>query len=189
MKSIISTKNKFKFYMQKILVLLIILFSSNIIFANEKEGIGQYCPTLKSAFDDINNGTLTSNAVLEITSNTTETTTCQLNANGFDFASYSSVKIYPTVSGVTINGRIFLRDADHVTIDGRVNATGNSANKKIISSSSAISLMDAEYDKIQYCYLQGNGSVVLITGCLGTCYGNGVNYCNINHNIISYNNR
>ena len=185
----IFTRNKPHRVILRMIFFLLSFFFANVLFASELVGVGQYYPTLKSAFDDINNGTLTGNVVLEITSNTTETATCQLNANGFGFASYSSVKIYPIASGITINGSIFLRDADHVTIDGRVNATGSSADMKIVSTNSAISLMDAEYDKIQYCYLEGNGTVVLITGCLGTCYGNGVNYCNINHNIISYSNR
>jgi hypothetical protein len=85
--------------------------------------------TLKAAFDAINSGSITGNIELRVASNTTEIASASLNASGSGSASYSSVKIYPTTSGVTIQGNIAaalikLNGADNVTIDGRLNAIG-----------------------------------------------------------------
>ena len=87
--------------------------------------------TLKGAFDAINAGTHQGAITINIIRSTTETASAVLNASGSGSASYTSVNIYPTVTGLTISGNlssnpvIRLAGANHVTIDGSVNATGN----------------------------------------------------------------
>ncbi len=93
-------------------------------------GAGGDYTTLKSAFDDINAGIITGNIELQVIDDITETALAVLNASGSGSASYTAIKIYPTVSGKSISGNfigalIQLDGADNVTIDGRLNQTGS----------------------------------------------------------------
>ena len=88
---------------------------------------GSYA-TLGAAFAKINDGTHRGAITITLTASTSEGSTAILNASSGS-ASYSSVNIYPTISGVTISGNlgsplIDFNGADNVTIDGRANATG-----------------------------------------------------------------
>lgn len=89
-------------------------------------GAGSY-PTLKAAFDAINAGTHTGAVTVNITSNTTEPVTAELNASGTGSANYVSVHISPS-SPVIVTGSdtavIRLIGADNVTIDGRIGGNG-----------------------------------------------------------------
>ena len=149
--------------------------------------------TLKAAFDAINAGSITGVITLQIIDNTNETVSAVLNASGSGSASYTSVKIYPTVSGKTISGSIAgaligLNGADKVTIDGRLNATGSAKDLTITntstSSTSAICFSgDASSDTVKYCTIKGspfnsNGGIIFFTA--GTTSGN-------NNNIIDHN--
>lgn len=124
--------------------------------------------TLKNAFDAINAGTLTGNVTLRIVSGTTETATATLNASGTGSASYTSLNIYPSTSGVTISGNINaplidLNGADNVTIDGRLNGAGffkaltivNSSNSSAAGISTIRFVNDASANTVKYCTLKG----------------------------------
>ncbi|HOM04632.1 MAG TPA: right-handed parallel beta-helix repeat-containing protein, partial [Candidatus Kapabacteria bacterium] len=87
-------------------------------------------PTLKAAFDAINNGVHTGNITINITGNTVETATAVLNRSGSGAASYTAVNIYTsgvdTVYGdASISPVVRFADADNITIDGRVGQTGS----------------------------------------------------------------
>ena len=86
-------------------------------------------PTLKTAFDKINDGTHKGNITIKIKNSTTEPASAVLNASGTGSASYASVNIYPTKTGLSVSGDlaaplIDLNGAENVVIDGRLNATG-----------------------------------------------------------------
>ncbi|MEP7095427.1 MAG: hypothetical protein ABI793_15305, partial [Flavobacterium sp.] len=124
--------------------------------------------TLKLAFDAVNSGTLTGSITLQVIDNTTETVSAVLNASGTGSASYTTVIIYPTVTGKTISGSlngvlIDLNGADNVVIDGRLNQSGT-ANLTIsnasVSSTAGTSTIrfinDASSNTIKYAYIKGS---------------------------------
>lgn len=110
------------------LILGFFIFNPLDSYSQVRIGTTNYT-TLKAAFDAINAGTHTGNITIQITGNTTETSTAILNASGAGSANYNSVTIYPTgtyrISGSVANALIQLNGADNVTIDGRVNQSGN----------------------------------------------------------------
>jgi hypothetical protein len=141
--------------------------------------------TVKQAFDKINDGTHQGKVTVKILGNTTETATASLNSNGSGSAMYTAVNIYPTVSGLSITGNldaplIDLNGADHVTIDGRVNATGsdkdlvisNTSNADIDGTSTIRFINDASNDTVNFCKIKGSaispqsGIVFISTGIL-----------------------
>ncbi|MFZ4401876.1 MAG: beta strand repeat-containing protein, partial [Bacteroidales bacterium] len=150
--------------------------------------------TLKLAFDAINAGTIQGQIILQIIDNTTETATATLNASGMGSASYSSVIIYPTVSGKSITGNltlpiIYFLGADNVTIDGRLNAVGFTKDLTITNNSTATGAVivryvnSAEFNTIKYCTLKASPNSVG-TGILyftNSDFGNGNN-----NNIVEY---
>ncbi|MFZ4520777.1 MAG: T9SS type A sorting domain-containing protein [Bacteroidales bacterium] len=145
---------------------------------------------LKDAFDKINSGTHTGALELRIKANTTETASALLNASGIGSANYTSLMIYPIISGITISGNleaplVDLNSADNVTIDGRVNATGTArsltitnSNLSSTSNTSTIRLINsAENNTIRYCTLKG-GATGIYSGVVlfsGASAGNGNN--------------
>jgi len=145
--------------------------------------------TLKLAFDAINAGTLTGAVTLQIIDNTTETATATLNASGSGSASYTSVNIYPTASGLKISGAvsylITLNGANNVTIDGRVNATGSTKDliiESTASNSPALRYSSASYNTIKYtilkskAYTYGTIYMVYSSGTSGSS-NNLIDYC------------
>ena len=131
---------------------------------------GRYT-TVKDAFDAINAGTHQGDITVKVNQNTTETASAVLNASGNGSASYTSINMYPTASGLIISGNmqyplIRLNDADNVTIDGRVNATGTDADLQIINTNmggdqwhyaSTIRFENnATYNTVKYCKLKGS---------------------------------
>ena len=56
--------------------------------------------TLGAAFAKINDGTHKGAIVIKINANTTETISAALNASGSGSASYTSINIYPTTTGL-----------------------------------------------------------------------------------------
>lgn len=127
--------------------------------------------TLKSAFDKINDGTHQGEITIEINHSTTEPASAVLNASGSGSSYYSSIIMYPTESGLSINGDLYsplidLNGADNVTIDGRVNATGTSNDLSIINTNtgsaagtSAIRFINSASDNtVQYCTLKSSES-------------------------------
>jgi hypothetical protein len=94
---------------------------------------------LKDAFDKINDGTHTGVIEFRINASTTETASAVLNGSGSGSANYTSLTIYPTVTGIIITGNlaaslIDLNGADNVTFDGRVNATGSAKDLTITNT-------------------------------------------------------
>jgi hypothetical protein len=165
------------------------VFSQNVIV---NPGAGSY-PTLKAAFDNINNGTHTGAIIVDIVSNTTETTSAVLNASGGS-SSYTSILIQPsggaaiTVSGNLVNGHLIdLNGAENVTIDG-LNTGGISltiTNTGTGLSSTIRFIGDASNNVIQHCTLQGSatntnyGVVFFSTGTSSGNDGNTISNCNI----------
>ena len=157
--------------------------------------------TLKSAFDAINAGTLTGVVTLQLTGNTTEGASAILYQNGYNgTSSYSSVVIYPTVSGVTISGNlsaplIDLNGADNVIMDGRVNEAGstksltisNTSNSNAATTSALRFVNDAAGNLVEYCTISGSetsGASGIILFSTGTVTGNDNNTID-NNNITS----
>ena len=190
----------------KVTLLALIMVSGTALFHVNAQttktvgGAGADYSTLKSAFDAVNAGTITGAINLQITGNTSEAASAILNASGSGSASYSSVSIYPTVSGRMISGNIAaplidLNGADNVTFDGRVNATGNSIDLTITNASTSATAgtstirlyKSAEKNTVKYCTIKGSetnassGVIFFSTATTGT--GNDDN--TIDHNIIT----
>ena len=128
-----------------------------------------YYSTLKEAFYEINDGVQQGEITIKINGSTIETASAILNASGNGSANYSSLNIYPTISGLTISGNlraplIDLNGADNVTIDGRVNATGSTkdliiTNLKASSTAGTSTIRfinDASNNTIKYCTIKGS---------------------------------
>lgn len=101
--------------------------------------------TLKDAFDKINDGTHQGDITIKVHESTTETVLASLYASGAGSANYSSVLIYPTVSGLSVSGTlnsalIDFNGADNVTIDGRINGIGDSRSLSINNLSTGTSV-------------------------------------------------
>ena len=188
----------------KALLLWVFLCGLSLLHVNAQvtvnPGAGSYA-TLQLAFAAINNGTHAGAVTVSITGNTTETSSAVLNASGSGSASYTSVEIYPTVSGLTISGNlavplIDLNGADNVTIDGRVNASGSTIDMTITNTNftnvtSTIRFTnDATTNTIKYCTLKGAptqlSSIIPVSGIIhiGTSGAGSGN----DDNVISNNN-
>ena len=148
-------------------------------------GTNQTCyPTLKEAFDAINNGTHLGVITINIVGNTTETVSAVLNASGSGAALYSIITIKPsggiarTISG-NLNGPLIdFNGADNVTING-LNSGGNSltisnASNAATAGTSAIRWIADALNKntITNCTIEGagtgatTGTIFLSTGDL-----------------------
>ena len=157
---------------------------------------------IKDAFDRINSGAHTGILQLRIKANTTETASAVLYQSGYSLSgatsSYSSVEIYPTASGITISGNfnaalIDLNGADYVTIDGRVNKSGDRdlafSNTCINTYSVAIRYANsAENNVLRYCKMyascnnSGTGEIYFANSASGNGNSNNlVEYCNISN--------
>ena len=199
-KPIISFANFTKSKSKIAVLLLAIVLNVSVFAVNETRTVGNVganYATLKAAFDAINAGTLTGNVTLRIIANTTETSTAVLNASGTGSSNFTTLKIFPTISGLSISGNlaapiIDLDGADNVSIDGRVLGGGSSKSLVISNTStSAVSgtstirfLNDAVLNTIQYCVIKGSatnnttGVLFLSTSTLST--GNDNNTISIN---------
>jgi hypothetical protein len=127
-------------------------------------GAGGDYTTLKSAFDDINAGIITGNIELQVIDDITETALAVLNASGSGSASYTAIKIYPTVSGKSISGNfigalIQLDGADNVTIDGRLNQTGSARDLTLENGNTSGKVIEfvggASTNTIRYTTIKG----------------------------------
>ena len=161
------------------------------------DGYGHNFQTLKAAFDAINAGTLTGAITLQILGSTTETLNAKLNASGNGSANYTSILIYPTGSGYSISGNlgsslVDINGANNVTIDGRVNKSGNTADLTFSNtgtantSSSTLYLENgASSNIVKYCNIKGSntgtvGAIIFFTfgGTTGN-NNNTIDHCNI----------
>ena len=127
-------------------------------------------PNLKGAFDAVNAGTYTGELEVRVAGNTVETASAILYQSGYTSvngtSSYSSVKIYPTIDGITVTGNltaplIDLNGAGNVTIDGSVNALGSTKSlviaNTIASNTAGTSTIrfinSAESNTVRYCII------------------------------------
>ncbi|QLH44563.1 MAG: hypothetical protein HWD58_02425 [Bacteroidota bacterium] len=102
-------------------------------------------------------------------------------------ATYNTITIYPTQSGLTIEGNIQLNACDSVYIDGRVNQSGNNKDLTIQGTNlTAIRFMDAQRCAVKYCNLKGGQVVVDLNASLYWLPVTGSSYNNISYNNISY---
>ena len=155
--------------MRKLITLVLVVFIGLCTKAQtiKTVGAGGNYTTLQSAFTAINSGSITGSITLKIISNTTETATCLLNASGTGSTNYSSLLIYPTISGIIVSGSITgplidLNGADNVTIDGRVNATGTLKDLTITNSNTGTSsstirfINSASSNTLKYSTIKGS---------------------------------
>jgi hypothetical protein len=149
--------------------------------------------TLKAAFDALNLVTTQAgnNIVITISASTTETATAQLNQPSV--SSWTSLAIYPTVTGLTVSTAflgplITLNGADNVTIDGRLNGTGSTVDLTLLNSNQNVITLrvGATYNTIKYCNLKGSDANNYQEGVIHFKPW-GVNTPNSN-NTIEYNN-
>lgn len=97
-------------------------------------------PTLGAAFAAINSGTHTGTIAIEVCGNTTESGSATLNSGSILPASYSEVVIRPVgaqrvIQGDVLGAIIRLNGADNVTIDGRLNVSGDSRDLTVRNNS------------------------------------------------------
>jgi len=188
-----------------------ILFVFSIVLTNTQSfadvtktvgATGANYATLKAAFDDINNGNIKTGIItLQIINNTTETASAVLNASGGS-SSYTFVRIYPTVPGLSISGNLILPlvnldGADNVTIDGSVGGNDSTvslsiSNTNITSGKTVQFINSAQNNTLKYCNIQGTGTTT--TG--GTIFfstassgegndGNTITNCNITGRTVN----
>lgn len=151
---------------------------------------------LKDAFDKINDGTHQGNITIKVKGNTTETAISVLNESSGS-ASYTSVLIYPILSGLSISGSlnselIKLNGADNVTFDGRVNATGSSVDFVLQNTNTGLNavtlLLDnsAQTNLINYCTIKGGGGSssngTVLFGTTGSNISNTLSHNEITNN-------
>jgi hypothetical protein len=185
-------------------LLLFVALSTSLLAQPKTVGTtGADYATLKVAFDAINAGTLKGSVVLQIIDNTNESASAILNATG-NGADYSSVTIYPTVTGKTISGNlpmplIDLSGADNVTIDGRLNATGSAKDLTVVNTSTAAAvgtstirfINEARNNTIKYCNIKGSstsqtsGGIVFFSTAVSTSYTLGNSNNTISDNDIT----
>lgn len=153
---------------------------------------GSY-PTLKAAFDAINNGDHQGAINIRINASTTEVATARLNASG-GTAHYSRIHIRPTLA-CTISGNIAgplieLNGADSITFEGRVGGIGTVRSLTIrnlyylsnsFGNTSTIKLCNsARANKLRYLNLEGASQGYYS----GTVY---IGYGSNSYNIIENN--
>ena len=147
--------------------------------------------TLKGAFDKINDGTWKGDLIIKFRGNTTETASAVINASGTGPSSYTSILIYPARLGVMVTGSLAaplvdLNGGDHITIDGRKDATGtvremtfSNTNTSNTAGTSTFRLInDATNNTIKYCNIKGastdpNGGILFLSTTTGTTGNDG----------------
>lgn len=143
--------------------------------------------TLKQSFDAVNAGTHRGTIIITLTGSTTETASAVLYQSGYNsISAYSSIKLQPAISGLSISGNfeaplIDLNGADHVTIDGRVNGNGTAKSLSLINTNNSDSagnctvrfINDATSNTINYCNIKGStrddgGGIIFFSTTTGT---------------------
>lgn len=187
--------------MRRILLYLAVLsflpasLNAQIIVSGSSGADASYTSLTSSggAFAAINSASQTGNTiVITLTGNSIAET----GANSLNNGNWNSLTVYPTGSGFTITGSfngglINLNGTSNVIFDGRVNASGSSADLSVINtntgtSASTISFINSATNNIiRYCNLKGAGTGSLrgIIFFSTSSSGNGND-----SNIIEYNN-
>lgn len=150
-------------------------------------------PTLKAAFDAINNGDHQGAINIRINASTTEIATATLNANG-GTARYSRIHIRPTaacvISGNIAGPLIELNGADSVTFEGRIGGVGSErsltirnvySGQNVFENTSTIRLANnATANRLRYLDIEGAGQGTYA----GTVY---IGYGSNRYNVIENN--
>jgi hypothetical protein len=171
-------------------------YPDRVIVSNAHASSNGGYASLKLAFDAINAQDQTGfNITVTIVDNTTETTSAVLNAG-----LWTTLSIYPTVTGLSITGNlaaplIDLNGADNVTINGSLN--GLNAEKDLVITNTSVSstagtstirfINDAISNTVKYCNLKGS-SIATAGGILffsTTTGANGNDGNTIDNNIIT----
>ena len=156
-------------------------------------GTGANYSTLTLAFAAINSGTIKGVIILQITGSTSEASSAVLYGSGTGSASYTSLTIYPTLSGLAVTGSgtfttplIDFNGADYVTIDGRVNQSGDANLSVTYNNSSSNSTIrftnDATNNTVKYCTVKGGGVAIINFSSTNGTTGNDnntIDHCNI----------
>ncbi|MBI5021303.1 MAG: T9SS type A sorting domain-containing protein [Ignavibacteriales bacterium] len=166
----------------KILTLLFIFIGAVLnLSAQTYVGSGQTYTKLATAFNAINNGTLTGDINLVITSDITETGSAVLFASGTGSSNYSSVTI--TSDGTTerlISGNVAaplvnFSGADNVTIDGRFSGSGMYLRFNNLNATNPTIrfINDALNNSVNYIFVEGintstSSGVIVISNSSGT---------------------
>lgn len=131
--------------------------------------------TLKAAFDAVNAGTHQGVVTIEISANTTETATAQINAGNVLPASYTSVYVKPatgttpTVTGaIASNPIIKFYGASNVTIDGSNN--GSSTRDLSITNTSTVTSQVVQFGSVGTTPMSGDTvkNCILTNGTQGS---------------------
>jgi hypothetical protein len=126
-------------------------------------------PDLRIAFDSINRGTHRGVITVQINASTVETATAVLNASGTGSASYTSVIVYPGVTGISVTGDIdgplvHLNGADNVTLHGSPTGVGTTRSLIFNNTSTGPNATTIQLDNgainntITYCNLRGSST-------------------------------
>ncbi len=149
--------------------------------------------TLSSAISDLNDGQITGNIVLQITSDISETDSITINSSGTGACSYSSIRIEPTggkrnITSSVAGYMLVLDGADYVTIDG-INTAGDSLNLISIATGANTGVLkfknDATNNTVTNCSIKSNstesstGLVMFGLGASSGNNGNTISNCNI----------
>jgi hypothetical protein len=178
--------------------------SGTVGFSGYTIGTNGDYTTLAEAFGDINRGYIVGDIELKIKSNLTETEsailypTAAVNPGGT--SNYSSVSIYPIVDGLTISGSfpsasvIELSGCSHVTIDGRVNKSGNIRSLTIMNTTLEDGMgvtfsNNAQYDTLRYCVVRASATTTrgVVNFAIPTVAGSGNSHIMVNNNLIKGN--
>lgn len=162
-------------------ILIFFIFGVVNTSAQTHVGAGQTYTTLESAFNAINNGTLTGDINLIITSDLSEIGTAVLYANGTGGSNYTSVTINPDgtteriISGNIAGPLVDFNGADNVTMDGRYSGGGmylRFGNLNTVNPTIRF-INDASFNSINFTYIEGintstSSGVVIISNSTGT---------------------
>ncbi|MDD2797376.1 MAG: hypothetical protein PHV20_02160 [Bacteroidales bacterium] len=160
--------------------------------------------TLAEAFGDINRGYIIGEIELKIKSNLTETESAILYPTGAvnpgGTSNYTSVSIYPIVDGLTISGSlpsaslIELSGCSHVTIDGRVNKSGNLRSLTLMNTTLEDGMgvtfsNNAQYDTLSYCVVRASATTTrgVVNFAIPSAAGSGNSHIMVNNNLIKGN--
>jgi hypothetical protein len=150
-------------------------------------GAGGHYPNLTAAFNDIKTNGLTGNLDLQLVAGyPASTETYPIVTSSASVGNYS-VKIYPTVAGLSISsshavGTLDFNGGVNIVVDGRINGTGSTKNLVIENTTTGYAIdfiNDATNNSLQYCIIKGGANTatsgVVVFGSTSGIAGNSFN--------------
>ena len=194
--------NSKKLYLSITLLMCLFAWTAKADVTKTVGATGADFATLGAAFTDINTtnpGSYNGVVSLQIIDNTSETAVATLTASG----NWTTLNIYPTVTGKTIGGAIdgsfiYLWAVNQLVIDGRLHdasgaVTGSTkdltiTNSFVSANASTIKLGGgASNNTVKYCTISGsstaNSTATILFGAGATTFGNSNN--TIDNNLIT----